>query len=75
MYLRRGNGICTKIIMDSCSSPVLLYRCASELLKMNINNFVLYHQGNSIDKSETSSSLISIDLKPNSIVDVIEIDN
>ena len=74
IYLRRANGICTKIHSDPSSSLDSFHSEVANTLSLDVFKFALFCQGVALDKSNGDATLASTDIKPNAIIDLIEID-
>ena len=74
IYLRRSNGICTKIIIDSAMTLSHCYQVAQLSLKLDMPRFILYFQGAGLNREDSRTTLQEIDIRANTIVDVLEID-
>ena len=60
IYLRRGNGICTKIMVSLTTPVSAFYQIASSVLKMDLSVILMYCQGVGLDRDNSETSLFQL---------------
>ncbi len=60
IYLRKANGICTKIFVQLATPLSKFYALAGLALKMELSGFIMYCQGVGLDKEDTSTTLTQL---------------